>query len=307
MSDPIAQATKVSGAALGETASLASGAPTAPAESGASTRPTAPAESGASARPTAAAEPRASAQPGKPPAEPGAPAEAGATHRRPQSALSAATLALTRDLRLAFRKRGQLVQPLAFFAIVTTLFPLGISPELSRLRDVAPGVLWVAALLSSQLALEFLFRDDAQDGTLEQYALSGQPLSALLFAKTGAHWLLTGLPLALMAPLAGLSLGVPAAAVPGIVASVAVGSVALSLIGSMGAALTLGVKRSGALLSLLTLPLAMPVLIFGARATELAIKGANYGAPLQLLGAVAVLGVTLAPLATAAAVRVNLE
>lgn len=227
--------------------------------------------------------------------------------RLPRPLLAAATLALTRDLRLAFRKRGQLVQPLAFFAIVTTLFPLAISPELSRLRDVAPGVLWVAALLSSQLALEFLFRDDAQDGTLEQYALSGQPLSGLLFAKIGAHWLLTGLPLALMAPLAGLSLGVPVASVPGIVASVAIGSVALSLIGAMGAALTLGLKRSGALLSLLTLPLAMPVLIFGARATELAIKGESYGAPLQLLGAVAVLGVTLAPLATAAAVRVNLE
>ena len=232
------------------------------------------------------------------------------TVTRPRGAASlwtAVALTLVRDLRLAFRKRGQLVQPLVFFAIVTTLFPLAISPELSRLRDVAPGVLWVAALLSSQLALEFLFRDDAHDGTLEQCALSGQSLTWLLFAKTAAHWLLTGLPLAVMAPLAGLSLGVPAAAVPGIVASVAVGSVALSLIGSMGAALTLGVKRSGALLSLLTLPLAMPVLIFGARATELAIKGESFGPPLQLLSAVAVLGVTLAPLATAAAVRVNLE
>lgn len=272
MSDPIAQATKVSGSG--------------PGESG-------PSRSGENGGFVSGAELISSATP--------------VAHRRLRSGISAATLALTRDLRLAFRKRGQLVQPLAFFAIVTTLFPLGISPELSRLRDVAPGVLWVAALLSSQLALEFLFRDDAQDGTLEQYALSGQPLSALLFAKTAAHWLLTGLPLALMAPLAGLSLGVPAASVPGIVASVAVGSVALSLIGSTGAALTLGVKRSGALLSLLTLPLAMPVLIFGARATELAIKGESYGAPLELLGAVAVLGVTLAPLATAAAVRVNLE
>ncbi len=225
----------------------------------------------------------------------------------PASAMTAARLALVRDLRLAFRKRGQLVQPLAFFAIVTTLFPLGITPELSRLRDVAPGVLWVAALLSSLLALEFLFRDDANDGTLEQYALSGQSLTWLLFAKIAAHWLLTGFPLALMAPLAGLSLGVPAAAVPGIVASVAVGSVALSLIGSVGAALTLGVKRSGALLSLLTLPLSVPVLIFGARATELAVKGEGFIAPLELLGSVTVLGVTLAPLAAAAAVRINLE
>jgi heme exporter protein B len=223
------------------------------------------------------------------------------------SALEAARLVLARDIRLALRKRGQLVQPLAFFAIVTTLFPLGISPELSRLRDVAPGVLWVAALLSSLLALEFLFRDDAQDGTLEQHVLSGQSLTWLLFAKTVAHWLLTGLPLAVMAPLAGLSLGVPAAALSGIVMSVAIGSVALSLIGSIGAALTLGVKRSGALLSLLTLPLSMPVLIFGARATELAIKGAGFAPPLYLLGALAVLGITLAPLAAAAAVRISLE
>jgi heme exporter protein B len=223
------------------------------------------------------------------------------------SALKAAWLVLERDLRLAFRRRAQLVQPLAFFAIVTTLFPLAISPELSRLREIASGVLWVAALLSSLLALEFLFRDDAQDGTLEQYALSGQSLTWLLNAKTVTHWLLTGLPLALMAPLAGLSLGVPVGSVPGIVASVAVGTVALSLIGSVGAALTLGVKRSGVLLSLLTLPLSIPVLIFGARATELAIKGESYSAPLQLVAAIAVLGVTLAPLATAAAVRIHLE
>ena len=223
------------------------------------------------------------------------------------SHLEAARLILARDLKLAFRKRGQLVQPLVFFAIITTLFPLGISPELSRLREIAPGVVWVAALLSSLLALEFLFRDDAHDGTLEQYALSGQSLTWLLLAKTATHWLITGVPLALMAPLAALSLGASGAAVPGIIASVALGSVALSLIGSIGAALTLGVRRSGALLSLLTLPLSVPVLIFGARATELAMKGEDYGAPLYLLGSLAVLGATLAPLAAAAAVRINLE
>jgi heme exporter protein B len=242
--------------------------------------------------------------------------QAGATHIRQSTVwagshqaplLDAALLALARDLQLAFRKRGQLVQPLAFFAMVTMLFPLAISPELSRLREIAPGVLWAGALLASLLALEFLFRDDAYDGTLEQYALSGQSLTWLMFAKTAAHWLLTGLPLALMAPLAALSLGVSAAAVPGIVASVAVGSVALSLIGSIGAALTLGIKRSGALLSLLTLPLSLPVLIFGARATQLAISGGPLAAPLELLAALAVLGVTLAPLAAAAAVRISLE
>ncbi len=223
------------------------------------------------------------------------------------SALQSAQLVLARDLKLAFRKRGQLIQPLVFFAIITTLFPLGISPELARLREIAPGVLWVAALLSAVLALEFLFRDDAHDGTLEQYALSGQSLTWLLLAKTAAHWLLTGLPLAVMAPLAAMSMGAPVASLTGIIASVAVGSVALSLIGSIGAALTLGVRRSGALLSLLTLPLSMPVLIFGARATELAIRGEGYAPPLYLLGALAVLGATLAPLAAAAAVRISLE
>jgi heme exporter protein B len=221
--------------------------------------------------------------------------------------LDAARLVLLRDLKLAFRRRGQLVQPLAFFAMVTTLFPLAVSPELSRLREVAPGVLWVAALLASLLALEFLFRDDAHDGTLEQYALSGQPLTVLIFARTATHWLLTGLPLALMAPLAGLSLGAPAASLGGIVICVAVGTVALSLIGSVGAALTLGIRRSGVLLALLTLPLSLPVLIFGARATELAMRGSPYLAPLELLGALAVLGVTLAPLAAAAGVRISLE
>ena len=213
--------------------------------------------------------------------------------------LDAARLALTRDLHLAFRKRGQLVQPLAFFAIVTVLFPLSSSPELAQL--------WVGALLASLLALEFLFRDDAYDGTLEQYALSGRSLTGLVFAKTAAHWLLTGLPLSLMAPLAALSLGAPPRSVPGILAAVGVGSVALSLIGSVGAALTLGIKRSGALLSLLTLPLSLPVLIFGARATELAIHGASLLAPLELLAALAVLALTLAPLAAAAAVRISLE
>ncbi len=223
------------------------------------------------------------------------------------SPIAAAQRMVARDLRLAFRKRGQLVQPLAFFAIVTTLFPLAVSPELSRLRDVAPGVIWVAALLSSLLGLEFLFRDDAHDGTLEQHVLSGQSLGWLLFAKAVAHWLVTGVPLALMAPCAGLALGVPLASIGGIVASVALGSVTLSMIGAIGAALTLGVRRSGALLSLLTLPLSMPVLIFGARATELAVKGLGFAPPLYLLAALAVLGVTLAPLAAAVAVRISLE
>ena len=239
----------------------------------------------------------------------GAQAEPFVMLKTPQmpSALAVTRLMLARDLKLASRKASQLVQPLAFFAMVTTLFPLAVTPQLSQLRHIAPGVVWAAALLSSLLALEFLFRDDSQDGTLEQFALSGRSLTGLLAAKTAAHWLLTGLPLALMAPLAGVALGVPEAALPGLLASVTVGTVTLSLIGAVGAALTLGVRRAGALLSLLTLPLAIPVLIFGAHATQLAIAGRPYGAPLTLLAALAVFGMTLSPLAAAAAVRINLE
>jgi heme exporter protein B len=236
-----------------------------------------------------------------------APAAAGTGGAERAAVFEAARLALARDLTLAFRRRSQLVQPLAFFAMVTVLFPLTISPELARLREAATAAVWAGALLASLLALDFLFRDDAHDGTLEQYALSGQSLTWLMFAKTTAHWLLTGLPLALMAPLVAVSLGAPGASLPGIIASVAVGSVTLSLIGSIGAALTLGIKRSGALLALLILPLSLPVLICGARATQLAISGGPLLPPLLLLAAGAVLGITLAPLAAAAAVRISLE
>ncbi|HTU68027.1 MAG TPA: heme exporter protein CcmB [Steroidobacteraceae bacterium] len=222
-------------------------------------------------------------------------------------ALSVAVLVARRDLRLAFRKPSQLLQPLLFFLIVATLFPLTLTPELSRLRDAAPGVLWVGALLSSLLALEFLFREDAQDGTLEQFALSGQSLTWMLFAKTCTHWLLTGVPLALAAPLAAGALGVPTAAMPGLIAALLLGSFAMSLTGAISAGLTLGARRGGVLLSLLSLPLAVPILVFGADATQRAIAGDDFAAPMYLLGAIAVLGITLAPLAAAAAVRIGLE
>ncbi len=221
--------------------------------------------------------------------------------------LMAARLVITRDLKLAFRRPEQLLHPLAFFVLVTTLFPLSVGPESSVLRILAPGVLWVAALLAALLALDFLFRDDAQDGTLEQYALSGQSLTWLLLGKTAGHWLLTGVPLAVMAPLMGYTLGVPGSATVGIMLTVALGSLALSFIGSIGAALTLGARRGGVLLAILILPLAAPILIFGSKATELAIRGEPYVAPMELLGAVVVLSFTLAPLAAAAAVRISLE
>ncbi len=221
--------------------------------------------------------------------------------------LQAAWLVAQRDLCLAFRKPSQLIQPLLFFMIVATLFPLTLTPELSRLRDAAPGVLWVGALLSSLLALEFLFRDDAMDGTLEQFALSGQSLTWMLFAKTCTHWLLTGLPLALAAPVAALALGVSPEAIGAVVASLLLGSFAMSLVGAISAGLTLGARRGGVLLSLLTLPLAVPILVFGSDATQRAMMGGDIAPPMYLLAAIAVLGVTLAPLAAAAAVRIGLE
>ena len=222
-------------------------------------------------------------------------------------AFTAAGLVAARDLRLAFRKPSQLLQPLMFFMIVATLFPLTLTPELSRLRDAAPGVLWIGALLSSLLALEFLFRDDAIDGTLEQFALSGQSLTWMLFAKTCTHWLLSGLPLAIAAPIAALALGVPVEALGSVVAALALGSFALSLIGAICAGLTLGAKRGGVLLSLLTLPLAVPILVFGADATHGAIAGGAVAPAMYMLAAIVVFGVTLAPLAAAAAVRIGLE
>ncbi len=220
---------------------------------------------------------------------------------------AAAALLMARDLRLALRRAGDSLLPLGFFLVVTTLFPLALDPELSLLRDIAPAALWVGALLASLLALDLLFRDDGQDGALEQLALCGQPFAGLLLAKTVVHWLLTGLPLVLVAPLAASALGAPYAAMPGILAAVLLGTVALSLIGAVGAGLTLSLRRNGPLLALLVLPLAAPVLIFGARATALAIQGESIAAPLYLLAAIAVLSATLAPWALAAAVRISLE
>jgi heme exporter protein B len=223
------------------------------------------------------------------------------------SFLSAAALLAARDLRLALRRVGDSLLPLGFFLVITTLFPLSLDPSLLLLRDIAPAALWVGALLSSLLALDLLFRDDGQDGTLEQLALCGQPFAGLLLAKTVVHWCLTGLPLVLVAPLAATALGAPSAAMPGILAAVLLGTVALSLIGAVGAGLTLTLRRNGSLLALLVLPLAVPVLIFGARASALAIAGESPAAPLYLLAAFAVLAATLAPWALAAAVRIGLE
>lgn len=216
-------------------------------------------------------------------------------------------LVVARDLRLAIRHWDQLAQPLLFFMIVTTLFPLAISPALEELRDIAPGVVWVAAILASLLALESLFRPDVEDGTMEQWVLAGQPLSLLLLAKVGTHWLLTGLPLVLLAPFVGTALGMPQTVWPALMGTLALGTGSLSLLGGIGAALTVSVRRGNVLLALLVLPLEMPVLIFGARAVDLAMQGESIAGPLNLLAAMLLLFVSLGPFAMAAAMRISVE
>lgn len=226
---------------------------------------------------------------------------------RRTSSFEAAVSILRRDLLLAVRRPGEWLQPLGFFVLVSVLFPLALTPEAGRLRELAPAALWVSLLLTSLLALEFLYREDARDGTLEQFALSGQSFTALLLAKTATHWLLTGLPLVLAGPLAVMAFGAPAEAVPVVLVALLLGSVSLSLIGAIGAALTLGTRRGGVLLSLLVLPLVMPVLVFGGRATVWAIAGEEATGALLWLGAIGALTLTLAPLAAAAAVRISME
>jgi len=216
-------------------------------------------------------------------------------------------LVLHRELLLSFRRPDQLLQPLVFFLIVTTLFPLGLSVQLSLLREMAPGVLWVAALLSSLLSLDSLFKSDADDGTLEQLALSGQGLTLLIVAKTLAHWLMSGAALVLISPIVGTALAIPVNAFGIMMVSLTLGTLTLSWLGAIGAGLTVGLKRGNVLLSLIVLPLAMPLLIFGAGATDRAISGTSAEGALYLLAALCVLTCTLAPFAATAALRITLE
>jgi len=216
-------------------------------------------------------------------------------------------LQISRDMRLAFRHLGQLANPLMFFIMVTTLFPLALNPSPQLLEAIAPGVVWVAALLASLLASESLFRQDVDDGTMEQLALSPQPLALLLLAKASAHWLMTGLPLVLISPIVAYGLFLPSNAVPVTMGALALATPILSLIGGMMAALTVGLRRGGGLLSLLILPIAMPVLIFGARATDLAMTGMASVGAIYLLAALLLLALSLAPFAMAAAMRISLD
>ena len=216
-------------------------------------------------------------------------------------------LIVHREMCLSFRRPEQLLQPLVFFLIVTTLFPLGLNLQLSLLRDMAPGVLWVAALLSSLLSLDSLFKSDADDGTLEQLTLSGQGLTAIVVAKTVAHWMVTGLALVVVSPIVGTALGIPGSAFATMMLSLGLGTLTLSWLGAIGAGLTIGLRRGNVLLSLIVLPLAMPLLIFGAGATDRAMSGTSAAGALYFLAALCVFTCTLAPFAATAALRITLE
>jgi len=214
---------------------------------------------------------------------------------------------IRRDLLLAFRRRTDVLGTLVFFVIVCTLFPLGLGPQPALLRTLAPGVLWVAALLASTLALNRLFGADYADGTLEQLLLSPEPLVLIVAGKIVAHWLISGLPLVLLTPLLALQFDLNASATIALVLSLLVGTPALSLVGSIGAALTLDVRGGGVLVALLVLPLYAPVLIFGTGAASADAGGTLVEANLLLLGGLLAAAAALAPWATASALRISLE
>jgi len=221
------------------------------------------------------------------------------------SAGSAFAALVRRDLLLAWRRRGDRLVPLAFFVMVAALFPLGIGPERAVLSGIAPGVVWAGAVLATLLGMDALFRSDLEDGTLEQLLLSPLPAPVLVLAKVLAHWLATGLPLVLAGPVLGAALHLPAAAQPALVGGLLLGTPALSLVGAVGAALTVGLRRGGMLLPVLLLPLYVPVLAFGAGAVAAAASGLSAAGHLYALGAVLALAVTLAPVGAAAGLRVS--
>jgi heme exporter protein B len=214
---------------------------------------------------------------------------------------------VTRDLTLAWRRRADVLSTLIFFVIVVSLFPLGIGPESQLLRSIAPGVVWVAALLASMLSLNRVFANDYSDGTLDQMLLTPQPLYLVVMGKVVAQWLVSELPLVLIAPLIGVQFDLPSDTLFVLFISLLIGTPILSLIGSVGAALTLGLRGGGVLIALLILPLYIPVLIFGAGAVDASIIGVSPQANLYLLGAVLAASFVFAPWATSAALRISLE
>lgn len=214
---------------------------------------------------------------------------------------------LRRQLLLAMRRPIEISNPLLFFAMVVALFPLGLGPAPELLQGFAPGVLWIVALLSNLLTSDSVFRSDFDDGSLEQLLLAPQPLMISVLAYIAAHWITTGLLLALVSPMFALMLNLPTAAIPALVGSLLIGTAVLSLVGAIGAALTVGLRRGGMLISLLILPLYMPVLIFGTASVQAAIDGASVAPFLAILGAMLCLAIALAPIATAAGLRISID
>jgi heme exporter protein B len=215
-------------------------------------------------------------------------------------------LLLKRDLTLAMRRRAEMINPLLFFILVTSLFPLGVGANPNLLRAIGPGVIWVAALLAALLSLDGIFRSDFEDGTLEQFLLSSHPVSILVLAKVLAHWLITGLPLLLVSPLLGVLLGLSGEGIRVLMVTLLLGTPVLSLLGAVGVALTVGLRKGGMILSLLVLPLYVPLLIFAASAVDTATAGLPVSAHLLFISALLVLALSLSPPATAAALRISL-
>ncbi|HEX5663169.1 MAG TPA: heme exporter protein CcmB [Xanthomonadaceae bacterium] len=221
--------------------------------------------------------------------------------------LAAARALVARDLRLLWRRRGDALQPLLFAVLVVVLFALALGAERQALAKLGPAVLWVAALLAGLLALDTLFRGDAEDGSLEQWLLAPVPLAWLVLVRTLVHWATTALPLVLATPLLGELLYLPHAQLPVLMASLLLGTPLLALLGAVIAALTVGMRRSGILVALLALPLYVPVLVFGAGSVTAAAQGLEFAGALLLLGAGLALALVLAPLAAAAAIRISLS
>ncbi|HBR98654.1 MAG TPA: heme exporter protein CcmB [Gammaproteobacteria bacterium] len=214
---------------------------------------------------------------------------------------------LKRDLLIAYRNRSEVLNPLMFFVLVTMLFPLGIGPSPNLLQNIAPGVVWVAALLSALLSLDSLFRSDYDDGSLEQLVLSPRPLAIIVVARVLAHWVMSALPLLLLSPIMATALNLPVKALGTLLATLVLGTPVLSFIGAIGVALTLGLKRSGMLLALLVIPLYIPILIFGAGAVDIAAAGLPVTGQIYILAALLILSATLAPMAIAAALKMSVS
>jgi len=222
--------------------------------------------------------------------------------------LSSAFFAIIRrDLILALRRRSEIANPLFFFVLVITLFPLGVGAKPHLLQAIAPGIIWVSALLAAMLSLDSLFRSDFDDGSLEQMLLSPHPVSILILGKVFAHWLVTGLPLLLIAPLLAVFLGMPNESLSVLLLTLLLGTPVLSLIGAIGVALTVGLRRGGMILSLLVLPLYVPVLIFASNAVEMAAGGLPISAQINILVAMLLMALVLAPWPTAAALKMSMS